>query len=512
MAENVDDLNIREILYANPLGGVEPFRYKMQVENLDTGETLVGNEDYGHYSSGFSAGRVRSQSVPFDEEGHYKITVFGEDATGATSSNYYFLTIKDMPVTYTYMECTRPYDEIDYKTLLTFKAADKNDNLLPGAYMHYLYILHEGRLVHTSMNAPKPYSIEGRISYVQASYTPAFSGHYTAVFTRVDRSKQSATISCDFDVPDHGLSLTDMTVTPDGNVGSGDDVTISVSAKGGSGPYQYSYAYRHYTQETMVEEYWDSSTYTMTLPAEPGPYTIIATVTDADGRMAYLQKDLWVNPPHLIDLVLPTGDLYSQVDIAVGVQGENLSANLPAESYRYTLIQNGEETLLTTGKDKKGVLNVKTAGTYSVRASIVSGEAVLASMVGTVTIKENPVPPDPYPDKYKIYVAVISYIENEHGQSSYQLHYWNNNNMTGDASLTSTGKTVTKSVGSGYWGGSAQTFTLYEAYIPKTATGFKFHIGSRWFGSDGSVSSSNCVYIFNYSGDKALYDHLEVEA
>ena len=46
---------------------------------------------------------------------------------------------------------------------------------------------------------------------------------------------------------------------------------------------------------------------------------------------------------------------------------------------------------------------------------------------------------------------------------------------------------------------------MYSAEIPLEATGFKFHIADRWFGDDGNTATNNAVYIFNYSGDKALY-------
>ncbi|MGN0453969.1 MAG: hypothetical protein ACI4G1_02195 [Ruminococcus sp.] len=107
-----------------------------------------------------------------------------------------------------------------------------------------------------------------------------------------------------------------------------------------------------------------------------------------------------------------------------------------------------------------------------------------------------------------IKVGVISYVYNEtkDSESSYQVHYWNDGGLTGDANCTSLGTTESKSVGSSYWSGSAQTFRMYQASIPAEATGFKFHIGDRWFGGDGNTAKNNAVYIFNYSGDKALYD------
>ncbi len=106
-----------------------------------------------------------------------------------------------------------------------------------------------------------------------------------------------------------------------------------------------------------------------------------------------------------------------------------------------------------------------------------------------------------------ITVGVISYVYNETSSdtSSYMIHYWNNSGFAADAVCKSLGTTESRSVGSEYWSNSAQTFRMYSVEIPLDATGFKFHIKDRWFGDDGNTSTDNAVYVFNYSGDKALY-------
>ena len=113
-----------------------------------------------------------------------------------------------------------------------------------------------------------------------------------------------------------------------------------------------------------------------------------------------------------------------------------------------------------------------------------------------------------------ITVGVINYIINENFSSNpsncstFQVYYWNNSGDNGNASCTYTGRTTTKQLGSSYWGNAAQTFYLYTAEVPldSNPTGFKFHAGDRWFGSDGNLSTQSAVYVFNYSGDKANYE------
>lgn len=122
-----------------------------------------------------------------------------------------------------------------------------------------------------------------------------------------------------------------------------------------------------------------------------------------------------------------------------------------------------------------------------------------------VTTQPTTVPPTVPKNTKTITVGVISYIHNETNPSSYKVHYWGGSGGAKDADCISLGTTESRSVGAGYWNNAPQTFHMYTAEIPKDATGFKFHIGDRWFGDDGNAASDNSVYIFNYSGDKALY-------
>ena len=133
---------------------------------------------------------------------------------------------------------------------------------------------------------------------------------------------------------------------------------------------------------------------------------------------------------------------------------------------------------------------------------------VPVTTVPVTTVPVTTVPPTTAPKTTKtITVGVISYVYNETSSNTgnYKVHYWGGSSGASDANCVSTGKTESRSVGSAYWNNSNQTFRMYTAEIPNDATGFKFHIGDRWFGDNGDANSQNAVYIFNYSGDKALY-------
>lgn len=104
-----------------------------------------------------------------------------------------------------------------------------------------------------------------------------------------------------------------------------------------------------------------------------------------------------------------------------------------------------------------------------------------------------------------ITVGVINYVINELGNTGYKVHYWGGADGAKDADLTATGKTEKKSVGKAYWNGDEQTFTMFTANVPSDFKGYKVHNGDRWFGDDGTPDKTT-AYIFNYSGDKALYE------
>ena len=104
-----------------------------------------------------------------------------------------------------------------------------------------------------------------------------------------------------------------------------------------------------------------------------------------------------------------------------------------------------------------------------------------------------------------ITVGVINYVINELGNTGYKVHYWGGADGAKDADLTATGKTEKKSVGKAYWNGDEQTFTMFTATVPSDFAGYKVHNGDRWFGDDGTPDKTT-AYIFNYSGDKALYE------
>ena len=101
-------------------------------------------------------------------------------------------------------------------------------------------------------------------------------------------------------------------------------------------------------------------------------------------------------------------------------------------------------------------------------------------------------------DTKTVYVGVIEYIT-----TTPTLHYWNSSGLTGDATLTATGETVSFSVGSSYWSNAAQTFNVYKATIPAEATGYKTYdasSNSNWAAEDITYAKDTITLVFEWGG------------
>ena len=107
------------------------------------------------------------------------------------------------------------------------------------------------------------------------------------------------------------------------------------------------------------------------------------------------------------------------------------------------------------------------------------------------------------PATRKITVGVISYLINDLGAGGYKVHSWGA--TTGDYDLTANSQNESKSLGNSYWSNVAQSFTMYETLIPIDNYSYKVFKNDRWFGDDGNISKPR-AYIFNYGGDKAIYE------
>lgn len=103
-------------------------------------------------------------------------------------------------------------------------------------------------------------------------------------------------------------------------------------------------------------------------------------------------------------------------------------------------------------------------------------------------------------------VGVISYLYDDwKSMGNVKLRHWGGSSGTVDVDVIQTGTTEQKRLGNSYWGNAEQTFQMGKATIPNDITGFKVHRDDRWFG-ENAASGMKIAYIFNYDGDKALYE------
>lgn len=107
-------------------------------------------------------------------------------------------------------------------------------------------------------------------------------------------------------------------------------------------------------------------------------------------------------------------------------------------------------------------------------------------------------------------VGVISYLYNSWSEKleNVKVHYWNET-TNGDVGVDFTGTQDTKKMKTEYscsfWSDD-ESFHMSKAVIPSDATSFKVHYGETWFGDDASASEKKKAFIYNYDGDKAIYE------
>ena len=516
---NISDTDTSLKMYCQAKGGYGPYTYKYTIKDLNTNEVVFSN-NYIHPH--FDEREITAKELEyatninstfkFTKESKYYVVIDAKDVTGATTSYSFNIEIKDLPFRIAQFTIENPADKYECGKELTLRYITENDSFSPAHFFSNLRIFKDGKQVYKKLIYPTNSSDSTTKSMdIPIKWTPTIGGNYTAFINRTDNDGAYVCESIKFSVTNNSVSASEININPGNNLYIGETAKLNVTASNGVGPYQYKYSYIRYGEEKEISAYNENSSCDFAVPNEPGAYTLRVLVKDSTGCEAQSFKDIWVEIPHLTDVKTNKDTLYTNDSINLSVSADRMASSMSKTNLVYTVISDGKETALTTEDNLTAVWKPENAGEYTITATVESTDrmyktkTVFAKTTKKFTVQEQI---DPHPDKYKIAVAVINHIENEGRQSSYKLHYWNNNNMTGDADCVNTGKTVKAGVGSSYWGGAQQTFTVYEAYIPKTATGFKFHIGDRWFGTDGVVSQSKGVYIFHYSGNKSLYTNI----
>ncbi len=513
------DQGSRDTFKVKTIHGCEPIEYKVVAKNETTGKvdyeteyrkTRIPNDFMNGYlgSTYDESDRVIDPFKSYMEAGIYKVTVYAKDYLGNTASKTITVSVTDQPLRYSKFYIDSDKDVFSANSRIDFVAETVND-VINGGNCEYKFNIYKGsKLVHSEgarMQIGRHYDNFSHKSHLELSWMPEGSGEYYAYISRQLLNGECAYGLIKFRVSDSDVKINSLNLSPDSNIAMGEKISAKVNISGGDGNYKCKYSFIRYGKEISTNNnFIPVSKCDIQLPYETGPCQIKVSVQDSRGVTDTIIKDIWLEQTKINDIKTDKASVLSQQTTTLSPDVQHVSASLTAENYIYTAVKGGVESIIPTNSDKTASWKPTESGDYMIRLKIATEDTVIAVASKKITVEKN-LNPDPYPENYKIKVGVIYYINSDTNPANFELHYWNDNNFVGDVKCVSTGATADVSVGSEYWNGQPQKFYIYEATVPKQATGFKFHIGDRWFGADGNLSSSNTVYIFEYSGDKCIY-------
>lgn len=384
-----------------------------------------------------------------------------------------------------------------------FVAKAENETRGTDTIKYRLVITRDGKTVATKVTKGTAIDTVNKTNVLKIGWTPTKAGDYTATLTAADSTGMIATRTMQFKVYNKQLALRSIDINTDRTVAQYENVTITPHVTGGTGSYTYSYYYVKGGKTYTLLENTKKTSVKKSFPTA-GAYQLLVKVKDTAGTTVQTSRYIRVEPTTISRIDFWNDFAKAGDRVTIGAKVKYACSRLTYADYTYTITKEGGTTQ-TFKPDNSGMIRwVPTEnGTYTVTLTIQFKGKTLAAKSDTYEVGAI----DAYTGMTKINVNVISYVYNELPIASYQVHYWGGKSGVGDVTCTPLSTTVVKNVG--FWD-SAQTFRQYTAYIPKDATGFKFHIGDRWFPEgisegDGSTATQNTVYIFNYDHDRCLY-------
>ena len=384
------------------------------------------------------------------------------------------------------------------KMKFTFKTANETFGSTPIKYT--MTITQNGKKVFSKQHkATTVYKSSGS-SVIKGSWTPTKTGKYTVTISGTDAAGKTAKRSAEFTVYNKKLAVRSINIDKGKYVDMCDKIKITPKVTGGKAPYTYSYYYIKGGKTIKLAENTKNAYKSKTFVTNSGAYKFLVKVKDAEGNVAQATQYVVVTPARISKMNFSKLSAAPGENVSITSEVSYVPGSLGSLQYAYTAEKDGKTVTISTSGGSTVSWTPQEAGEYNVTVKALYNGKTMAKRTEKFKVSK-----ESYDGRIKINVNVITYVYDETHGNNFKLHYWGGNNTPKDADCVALNTKKTKNVG--FWDG-ARTFHQYVAYIPADATGFKFHIGGRWFpatGGDGETSKQNTVYVFKYDYDRCLY-------
>ena len=387
---------------------------------------------------------------------------------------------------------------VDNELKFTFKTANETYGTTPIKYA--MVIAKDGKQVFSKLHKAIAVDKAKGSSVIKGTWKPTQTGNYTITIIGTDASGVTATRSAAFHVYNKQLAVRAINIDKGKYIDQYDTIKMTPFVTGGTAPYTYSYYYIKGGKTVTIVENTKNSTKSKKFNYKTGKYTLLVKVKDAKGTVAQATQCVSVTPSRVVNFVYNKQDGKVGDSIYIRSDINYLPEGIKSNEYIYTVERDGKTEELKYSDPKwpdQVVWKPTQSGTYKITCTVKVGSNVVTTGSTTYEVGGTQVA-----GMRQINVNVITYVCNSTNPNNYYIHYWGGKSGTGDVKCTALNTTTTRNVG--FWS-SAQTFKQFTANIPEDATGFKFHIGDRWFGTDGSTATQNTVYAFNYDYDRCVY-------
>lgn len=387
---------------------------------------------------------------------------------------------------------------VDNELKFTFKTANETYGTTPIKYA--MVIAKDGKQVFSKLHKAIAVDKAKGSSVIKGTWKPTQTGNYTITIIGTDASGVTATRSAAFHVYNKQLAVRTINIDKGKYIDQYDTIKMTPFVTGGTAPYTYSYYYIKGGKTVTIVENTKNSTKSKKFNYKTGKYTLLVKVKDAKGTVAQATQCVSVTPSRVVNFVYNKQDGKVGDSIYIRSDINYLPEGIKSNEYIYTVEKDGKTEELKYSDPKwpdQVVWKPTQSGTYKITCTVKVGSNVVTTGSTTYEVGGTQVA-----GMRQINVNVITYVCNSTNPNNYYIHYWGGKSGTGDVKCTALNTTTTRNVG--FWS-SAQTFKQFTANIPEDATGFKFHIGDRWFGTDGSTATQNTVYAFNYDYDRCVY-------